>query len=136
MSERRLFVLSHEEARQRAVATVQCAPDGYRVTVEPPKRSLDQNAALWPLLQAFSEQRPWAVNGVTMHLSPDEWKDILSASFQGEQMRMSPMVGSGGFVMIGLRTSVMSKARFSEFLDFINASAAELGVKLQMEQAA
>lgn len=136
MSERRLFVLSHDEARQRAVATVQCAPTGYRVTVEPPKRSLDQNSALWPLLQAFSEQRAWAVNGTTLHLTPEEWKDVLSASFQGEQMRMAPMVGGGGFVMIGLRTSAMGKARFSEFLDFIHASAADLGVVLEQEQAA
>lgn len=128
MSEKHIFILSHAEARRRALVAVECAPDGYRVTVEEPRRSLDQNAALWPILQAFSEQKQWSVNGRQVRLEPDEWKNILSASFQGEQMRMAPLVGGPGVVMLGLRTSKMGKRQFSEFLDFINATAAELGV--------
>jgi hypothetical protein len=31
-------------------------------------------------------------------------------------------------VVLGLRTSAMGKRRFSEFLDFIHASAVDLGV--------
>ena len=135
MTERRTFILAHAEARRRALATVECAPDGYRVTVDEPARSLDQNAALWPLLEAFSAQKQWSVNGKTAKLEPSEWKDILSASFQGEQMRMAPLIGGPGVVMLGLRTSKMGKRRFSEFLDYINATAAELGVQLEAQTA-
>ena len=132
MTDRSIFTLSHAEARRRAVATVECAPDGYRVTVEEPRRSLDQNAALWPILQAFSEQRTWSVNGKSVRLEPEDWKDVLTASFQSEQMRMAPLVGSPGVVMLGLRTSKMGKRRFSEFLDYIHSVAAEIGVQIEV----
>lgn len=124
------FVLAHDVARQRAVEAVKTAPQGFSVKVAEPSRSLEQNAALWPLLQAFSEQKQWVVNGSLVSLSPDEWKDLLSASFTGETLRMAPLVGSPGMVVLGLRTSQMGKRRFSDFLDFINATAAELGVGL------
>lgn len=135
MTERRIFVLAHDEARRRAVATVECAPDGYRVTVEEPLRNLDQNAALWPLLHAFSKQKQWSVNGVTARLTEDEWKDVLTASFNAEEMRMAPLIGGPGVVMLGLRTSKMGKRRFSAFLDYIHAVTVELGVDLTSQQA-
>ena len=124
------FVLAHDVARQRAVEAVKTATQGFSVKVAEPSRSLEQNAALWPLLQAFSTQKQWVVNGSLVSLSPDEWKDLLSASFSGEALRMAPLVGSPGMVVLGLRTSQMGKRRFSDFLDFINATAAELGVEL------
>ena len=43
MTDRRILVLSHSEARQRAVAAVQSAPHGYRITIEPAKRTDGQN---------------------------------------------------------------------------------------------
>jgi hypothetical protein len=43
---------------------------------------------------------------------------------------MAPLVGSPGMVVLGLRTSQMGKKRFSEFLDFIHSTAAELGVEI------
>jgi len=124
------FVLAHDIARQRAVEAVKTAPPGFSVKVAEPSRSLEQNAALWPLLQAFSEQKQWCVNGSLVSLTPDEWKDLLSASFNNETLRIAPLVGSPGMVVLGLRTSQMGKKRFSEFLDFIHSTAAELGVAI------
>ena len=124
------FVLAHDVARERAMQAVQAAPMGFSVRVAEPTRSVEQNAALWPLLDAFSVQKQWPVNGALMTLSAEEWKDLLSASFAQEQMRMSPLVGGPGMVMLGLRTSGMGKKRFSEFLEFIHAIAADLGVDL------
>jgi hypothetical protein len=124
------FVLAHDVARQRAVEAVKTAPQGFSVKVAEPSRSLEQNAALWPLLQAFSTQKQWCVNGSLVSLSPDEWKDLLSASFTNETLRMAPLVGLPGMVVLGLRTSQMGKKRFSEFLDFLHATAAELGVEI------
>ena len=105
------------------------------VNVSEPSRTLEQNAAMWPLLEAFSEQKQWPVNGAMCKLAPEEWKDILTASFKSEMMRMSPLIGSGGMVMLGLRTSKMGKARFSEFLDYCHACAADLGVSVFSEEA-
>ncbi|MTW08816.1 NinB family protein, partial [Streptococcus pneumoniae] len=60
-------------------------------------------------------------------LSPDDWKDVLSAAFKGEQVRLA-MGLDGGVVMLGLRTSGMGKKTFSEFLEFLHATAAARGV--------
>jgi len=128
------FVMSHELARRRAVEAVAQAPAGYVVTVKEPSRSLDQNAALWPLLTEFSEQLLWPVNGRMVKMEPEEWKHVLSAAFRGEQARLA-MGLDGGVVMLGLRTSKMGKKQFSEFLDFLHATAADRGINIDRAAA-
>ena len=135
MSERKTFILAHTEARVRAVKAIADAPNGYHVTVRPPSRTLDQNAAQWPYLLAFSQQLKWPVNGAMVALTPDEFKDLLTAAFQGETVRLA-MGLNGGVVMLGLRTSKMSKARFSEWMDFLTASAALRGVTVYEDEPA
>ena len=133
MTDKRIFILAHKEARIRAVACVVCAPAGDVVTVSKPTRSLDQNAVQWPYLDAFSRQLKWPVNGAAIKLAPDEWKDILTAAFEGERVRLAQGL-NGGVVMLGLRTSKMSKARFSEWLEFLMATAADRGVVLNRDE--
>lgn len=132
MSDKLLFVMAHAEARRRAMQAVAEAPEGHKVTVEPPKRSLDQNAAQWPILEAFSEQLLWPVNGSMVTMAKEEWKDVLTAGFRQEQVRLA-MGLHGGVVMLGGRTSKFTKAEFSEWLEFLHAEAAHRGVNLEME---
>jgi hypothetical protein len=127
VSDKAYFILAHAEARKRAIAAVQHASEGYVVTVSPPRRSGDQNAAQWPILEAFSKQLQWPVNGQMVWMEPDEWKDVLTAAFKGDTVRLA-MGMNGGVVMIGQRTSKFSKGRFSEWLEFLNATAAQRGV--------
>ena len=134
MSDKRIFRLAHPEARRRAMACVADAPEGYVVTVQEPTRSTDQNAAQWPILEAFAEQLQWPVNGAMVSLSAEEWKDVLTAAFQGETVRLA-MGLNGGVVMLGLRTSQMGKRRFSEWLDFLHATAALRGVTVYADEA-
>ena len=135
MSDKRIFRLVHSEARRRAMACVADAPDGYVVTVQEPTRNTSQNAAQWPILEAFAEQLQWPVNGAMVNLSAEEWKDVLTAAFRGETVRLA-MGLNGGVVMLGLRTSQMGKRRFSEWLDFLNATAALRGVVVYADEAA
>ena len=128
------FVLAHDQARHRAIAAVQQAPAGFVVRVDEPTRSLDQNAALWPLLDAFSRQLQWPVNGRMVTMKPEEWKDVLSCAFRREQARLA-MGLDGGVVMLGLRTSKMGKRAFSDFLEFMHATAVERGVDLDRSAA-
>lgn len=135
MSNKQLMILANDLVRRRAVAAVANAPAGYRVTVEPPRRSLDANAAMWPILDAFSKQLQWPVNGSMCELTPEEWKSILSAAFHRESVRVAQGM-DGGMVLLGLRTSKMSKAQFSEFLEFLFATAEARGVTVyESEQA-
>ena len=124
------FRLVHKEARRRALQAVAEAPAGYGVTVKEATRSTDQNAALWPRLLAFSDQLQWPVNGAMERLSSEEWKDILTAGFKQETIRMAHGI-NGGMVVLGHRTSTMGKRAFSDFLEFIHATAVEYGVDLQ-----
>ena len=127
MSDKRMFVLAHHEARRRAVAAVAEAPEGWTVTVAPPRRNLDQNALLWVLLTAFSEQLKWPVNGAMVQLEPEEWKDVLTAAYRNEIQRIA-MGLNGGMVILGMKTSQLSKREFAEFIEFIHSVAVERGV--------
>ena len=128
------FILANDQVRHRAVQYVQQALQGHVVTIKPPTRSLEQNSAQWPILEAFSKQLSWPVNGRMESLTADEFKDILTAAFNNETVRLAAGL-NGGVVMLGLRTSKMGKARFSEWLDFLHATAADRGVNIDKAAA-
>jgi len=132
---KRVFRLVHAEARRRALECVSHAPEGWAVTVQEPTRNLEQNAAMWPILQAFSDQLQWPVNGSMVSMTPDEWKDVLSAAFRRETVRVA-MGLDGGMVMLGSRTSKFSVREMSDFLEFLHATAAARGVDLHYREAA
>ena len=125
-----IFRLSHQQARSLAVQCVAEAPDGYIVRVSEPTRNLEQNAAMWPILEAFADQLQWPVNGQMTKLSAEDWKHILTAAFRREQARVAPGL-DGGMVLLGARTRDFRKREFSDWLDFLNATAADRGVKLE-----
>jgi len=104
---------------------------GHRITLkaEEENRTLEQNAYQWPILDAFSKQLKWPVNGEMVAMTPDEWKDVLTAAFKNETVRIA-MGLNGGMVMLGLRTSKFNKKEFCEWIEFLNATAALRGVKL------
>lgn len=129
MTDKQIFMMAHDEARRRAVAAVVEAPAGWRVTVEPPKRSLDQNALLWVLLSAFAEQLEWPVNGRMVKLTADDWKDLLTAAYRRETQRVAMGI-DGGMVMLGMRTSKLNKREFAELIEFIQSVAVDRGVEL------
>lgn len=122
-----VFYLAHPEARRRALANVEAAPKGYRVTVEPPKRTLDQNAKLWVLLTEIAQQVEW--HG--QRLEAAEWKDMATAALK--QQKVVPGI-DGGFVVLGSSTRRMSVADMSELIEFLQAFGAERGVQ-STEQA-
>ncbi|MEY4635648.1 MAG: hypothetical protein RJA55_1446 [Acidobacteriota bacterium] len=132
-ADRRVFILAHAEARRRAMACVADAPAGYTVSVQEPKRSLDQNALLWPLLTCFAEQLEWPVNGRMVKMAPEDWKDLLSAAYRRDSQRVAMGI-DGGMVMLGLRTSKMGKREFGEFLEFVFATAADRGVAVERDE--
>lgn len=133
--QKRSYRLVHEEARRRAAKDCLEANDGWVVTVSEPTRSGEQNSMLWPMLQAFADQLQWPVNGKLEWLAPESWKDILTCAFEGEQARVCPGL-DGGMVLLGQRTSQYGKAKFSEFIEFILATAAERDVDVHyMEHA-
>lgn len=119
-------------SRRNAIQAVQNAPDGDAVTVGEPTRSLEQNAAQWPILEAFAAQLEWPINGRMSKLSSEDWKDLLTAAFKQEQARVAPGL-DGGMVLLGQRTSQFGKREFSEWLEFLHATASDRGVTVYPE---
>lgn len=122
---KKTFVMSHQAARENAVKAVLSAPDGYVVQVSEPNRTLEQNAAQWPYLQGFAEQKQLCINGIMQTVTPDDWKDVLTGCWNGET-RMAAF--DGKVIMLPQRTSKMVKPGFSEWMEYLVAMAAMSGV--------
>lgn len=131
---KKTFVMAHDLARRNAIKEVQTAPDGYVVTIGEPTRNLEQNAAQWPILEEFSLQLEWPVNGRMVKMDAEEWKDVLTAAFRKETARLAMGI-DGGVVMLGARTSKFTKREFSDWLEFLHAVAADRGVNVHKEAA-
>lgn len=129
---KRSFTFDPENPRREDVLAFMCRfirEQGRKlvITVAEPKRSLEQNAAMWSALADVSRQVKWPMNGALQLLSPDDWKQILSAGLKREQRVAAGM--DGGFVILGQRTSQMSQREMGELLDLIYAFGAEHGVE-------
>ncbi len=97
------------------------------LTMARPRRSLDQNARLWPMLTDVSRQCQLVINGERVWARPEDWKDVFSAALTREQ-RVAQGI-DGGVVMLGRRTSRMRKAEFSELIELIYAYGSEHDVE-------
>lgn len=123
---KRLFVLAHDRARARAAQCVAQAPEGWRVTVEPPRRSLDQNARLHARLQEIAEQCEY----MGRRMSVESWKALfVSGHAIATKLGGEVLPGlEGEFVAIRESTATMSKRRAASLMEYIDAWAAENGV--------
>jgi len=117
-------------SRPAAIEAVRNAPDGYLMTLQPPKRSLEQNAKLWAMLTDVAAQVVW----YGLKLTAEDWKDVLSASLRKE-MRTVPNVDGNGLVVLGMRTSQMSMRELGELIELIYAFGASHEVKWSEETA-
>lgn len=122
------FFMVHDMARQRAIHAVKTAPDGYGVTVSEPTRTLEQNAAQWPILDAIAKHKQLCINGEMVWATPEDWKDVLTAVHKAD-MRVAMF--KGRMILLGQRTSKFSKSTFSDWLEFLNAMAVELGINAE-----
>jgi hypothetical protein len=86
------------------------------------KRTNEQNRKLWGMLKDISEQVIWHGNKLADH----EWKDVLTAGLK--RQKVAPGI-DGGFVVLGAKTSKMTKSEFSELVEMLYHFGAQQGVK-------
>lgn len=94
------------------------------------RRNLAQNAAQWPILEAWAKQKQCSVNGVMCWITADDWKDILTAAFENDTNLRVAQGLHGGVVLLGRRTSKYGKRRFGEWLDWLNAESHHQGIRV------
>ena len=97
---------------------------GHKMTLEVKKqtRSTEQNARMWAMLTEISEQVDW----YGRKLTPEEWKHVFSASLKKQDV--VPGL-DGGFVVLGLSTSKMTRSEMSDLQQLMEAFGAQQGVK-------
>lgn len=90
-------------------------------------RTIEQNKKLWALLTDVSRQVEWEVNGHKCYLDNWDWKTIFTAAFR-KHHRLTRGV-DGGFVILGMGTSRMTKPEMSDLFMIIEAFGNERGVR-------
>lgn len=135
MTESRTFVMDLRNERrgdvlENCIAAIRqwASVANLQVRLSDIRRTLDQNAAMWPALTDFANQVEWEIDGVVQKLAPEDWKDLLTAAFFLE-IRTAPALHGGGRVMLGHRTSKFGRKEMGEFLEFLHAEGAERGVR-------
>lgn len=116
------LVLAFASDRRTAHEWIDKAPVNSRVTVAGPKRSIDQNSILHAKLTRLSRSVTW--HG--QRLDVESWKRLVVGSMD-KAIRMVPALDNDGFVMLGRSTADMSKADLSEVIDYLDATAAQMG---------
>ena len=124
MSEKRIFFLAHTQARQSVANFAALAPEGWRVTFEPPRRGLDINAALHATLGDIAERVTWGGK----RWSIDAWKRLMVAAWsraEGKSLQMAPAIDGTGVDVIYSPTSEMTQKQVRDLLGYIDAWKAE-----------
>ena len=132
MSERLTLRLLDPVQAHKAMATAwtHCKPwliAGHKLVLDIRKdtRSNEQNRRLWSLLADLSHQVDWHGNKLTA----DEWKCVLTASLR--RQKVVPGL-DGGFVVIGLATSKMTRAEMVELQELAEAFGAQQNVRFRV----
>jgi hypothetical protein len=134
VSDRLTFRLINARVRQNALEAVRTAPEGYRVVIGQPQRSLDQNARLHAMLTDLAASPvTWAGKRRTM----EEWKAIIVSGHSvatGNGGEVIPGI-EGEFVAIRESTASMSVARAASLIDYLEAFCVSNGVELKETRA-
>ncbi len=109
-----MICLTDNASRRKASDWIYSAPQYTRVEYKQPKRTIDQNAKMWAMLQDIAAQVTW--HG--LKLRPGDWKLIMLDALKRE-MRVVPNIDGTGVVQLGVSTSDLSKSEMSDLIELI-----------------
>lgn len=122
MTAKAVRTLWKDSDRAMVVRWIAAAPQGSRVEVKGPKRTLPQNEMMWCLLTDVAQQAEWAGKRRTT----EQWKDIFTAALRSANNGLEVVPGlEGGFVLLGMHTSDLSKTEMSDLIELILAWGAQ-----------
>ena len=124
---RHLITLDSPRSRALARQGVDRAPAGWTLELREPKRSDDQNRALWGLLNQIQKQRPTHQG---MKMTTDAWKAVFMQALGMEMVFLPTLDGDGVFPM-GHRTSHLTKGEFAGLLTLMLAWCAREGLTVE-----
>lgn len=132
---RRPIILNSKAKRHIAAQWCLNAEAGTVIEFRQPKRTDEQNAAFWGLLDQVQRQRP-NHNGVKM--SKELWRSVFMQAW-GSEITFVPTLDGDGMFPMGLRSSKLSVPEMADLITFILAWSAHEGLTIEHfdgEQAA
>lgn len=111
--DKQTFILISDRVRSNAMEALRTAPDGWRVKVEPPLRSTDQNSKMWAMLNDVARAKPDGRNW-----TPETWKAAFM-HFLGHQVMFADGLDGTGPFPIGFRTSRLTVRQMIDLIDCI-----------------
>lgn len=139
---KRLFILAHDIARQRALDAVKDAPDGYWITISEPIKSREQEEKYHAQIGDIAKW--FRINGKP--LNPDTLKRLLVDQFKHEtrydaelkplwdgmaDLEMMPSLDGQRVIVLGTQTRRFPKRLASAFIEWLNAWEAQNEVQEQ-----
>lgn len=129
ITERRKIILGSETHRQFVGSLVASCPSRYVVTIDPPGRSLDQNALLHALIGDAVAAGLAADNG--RRLTMNEAKVAFVSAWMMEEGHDSDIIAFGGHpVQLRRSTTELTKDECSRLIEYIRAECAMRGIEL------
>lgn len=120
---KRTVKLSTRQARQRAHALIDAAPEGYVCAIGEETRTQEQNRLLWPLIADIQAQVP-----SMQPFSADDIK-LRFLNALGIELRFLPELEGAGMFPVGQRSSTLTKRQFSGLIELLFAYGAKHGVR-------
>jgi len=136
VTERRKMVLGSEDHRKWVGSLVATSPPGCVVTIEPPRRSIDQNALFHSLCGEIAKAKPeWS----GIHMDAEDWKALLVVSHavatgEGNGGRLIADLEGHGLVQLRESTARMNKARATSLIDYVIAWATGQGIAITVPE--
>lgn len=141
MSDKRVFILTHPNARRMAAAHCELAPDGTRVLFDPePPKSRIQEEKYHAMIGDIAKQCEF----IGQKWDTEEWKRLLIDAFVrvmreqakadnkpdpfGDHGRVIPSLDGSGIVQLGIQSRRFSKPMASQFIEYLYAWGAERNV--------
>ena len=109
--------------RKKVADLVLAAEKETRVTLQEPKRTLDQNAKLHAMATDISKQHEHAGRLLTVR----EWK-ILFLHYLNQEVQFLPSIDKTTFVPIGRSTADLGVKECSDLIEAMYAKGAEWGI--------
>lgn len=132
---RKSFILAHAEARRRAVAAVQQAPDGWHVVVDEPTKKRIQEEKYHAMIGDIAKQttyagQRWDTEDMKRILI-DEFADAMRAA--GEPLhhdgRLIPSENGRRVIQLGVQSRRFYVKEASAFVEFLYSWGADRDVK-------
>ena len=133
-----LFVLAHDQARNRAADFIRVAPVGYEVRITEPRKKRAQEEKYHAMLADISKSKRFEFLGRS-DWSEGDIKRILVDAFDREMEQSGNPLSQRGHVIpsldgmrtlqLGIQTRNFRVKEAAQFIEFLNWFGAELGVE-------